>query len=180
MKEFRNDYSHYTNTDLSILRQWRTKLIDEELSSNPGTRDFMLIEASINILNTVIQHLSHPNSKPLQKTRRNSFDDFPTEGNTRTIIGGKKVIKYQGSQNNLSKKERKKLVKAMKGVSVNNNEGRWKREVFSVVNNNDAVMDDSIPFQCISSVNSDDEKVSAMSSTAPITSINNNANISFY
>lgn len=94
------------------MRQWRTRIIEEsENESIKRSSDLLMNEAALNILNMVINHLSRPESRPLQrKSKKSGIKAKPT-----TMMAAK-VIKKSGSELSMttSKKQRKKLLKMMK------------------------------------------------------------------
>jgi len=100
---FRNDYAHHTIDDITILRQWRTNLIQD---SSP--KDSQINSASITILNKVIEHLSGPQSKPLQSKYHTKPKVVQMEdGNFSGRDGGRKIYNPVVKEKKSNKKGRR-------------------------------------------------------------------------
>lgn len=99
------------------MRQWRTRLIeDNENESILKSSDYLLNEAALNILNNVIDYLSRPESRPLQRKRVRSIEkeQVPILNKVKLKSDNMKVLKKSGSELALmSKRQRKKLRKML-------------------------------------------------------------------
>ena len=91
---------------------------ESDKDSLKKSTDCLINEAALNILNTVINHLSRPESRPLQRRRltKKKKPATTTTAITTTKMMNKKVVKRSGSELALtmSKKQKKKLLKMMK------------------------------------------------------------------
>lgn len=112
LKDLRNKYSHFTTDDMEILRQWRTKLLEDSVEA---TGDLLLIiDASITILNRVINYNSHPNAKPIKSMKqiKKEYDNHEKLNYLKKRSGLMKIQVTKKSGNAmLSKKQRKRLAK---------------------------------------------------------------------
>lgn len=110
MRDFRNAYSHYTNDDLSILRQWRTKIIEEcENESIINTPNEMMFEAALTILNTLIDNASRPTKSRLLKRKRKK-PELNDSGNSKAL----KISEFAPVSPKTSKKQLKDWMKLVK------------------------------------------------------------------
>lgn len=105
---------------MNVLRQWRTKLIEDSFEIDAHTENKKLNEAAVNVLSVVIEHLSEPESKPLI---RKNLKEPSEEMNEKLGFDSRKL---------LNKMERKRLEKQMKRAKEKEN----KQDVYQLYNAN--------------------------------------------
>ena len=110
LKELRNKHSHFTTDDVEILRQWRTKLLEDSVGSSGDV--LSIIDASITILNRIIIYNSQPNAKPIKSMKqiKKEYDNHEKLKYTKKHRGMMKIkVTKKSGTSVLSKKQRKRL-----------------------------------------------------------------------
>lgn len=133
LKELRNKYSHFTTDDIEILRQWRTKLLEDSVGASGDT--LLIIDASITILNRVINYNCHPSAKPIKSLKqiKKEFDNREKLNHMKKHHGPMKikVTKKGGNCEKmptpmLSKKQRKRLARKARN-KLSRTESSWSK-----------------------------------------------------